>query len=140
MKQLTDKLFVAGQISEDDLKQIAEAGIKTIINNRPDGEMLMQPKTADLADKAKSLGLDYYDIPVAGGRVLPGQKEEFAKVLDDSEGKVLAFCRTGTRSTMLWAMSQVHDLSTEEIVGTALNAGYDFRAQAPMLDAIREQG
>jgi len=140
MKTLTDKLYVAGQISVKDLDAIAEAGIKTIINNRPDGEMLMQPKTADLAARANELNMNYHDIPVAGGQVLPGQKETFAQILEKSDGPVLAFCRTGTRSTMLWALSQVHNLSTMDILETALKAGYDFRGHASMLDAVREQG
>ena len=140
MKTLTDKLYVAGQISVKDLDAIAEAGIKTIINNRPDGEMLMQPKTADLAARASELNISFHDIPVAGGQVLPGQKETFAEILEQSDGPVLAFCRTGTRSTMLWALSQVHSLSTEDILETALKAGYDFRGHASMLDAVREQG
>ncbi|NNE58446.1 MAG: TIGR01244 family phosphatase [Hellea sp.] len=140
MKQLTDKLFVSGQIKEDDFDAIMKAGITTIINNRPDGETMCQPKSADLAAKAAKCDIAYYDIPVSGGQVAPGQKDEFGEILENAQGPVLAFCRTGTRSSMLWAMSQVYNLSTEEIMHTTQNAGYDFAGYAPMLNAIREQG
>ena len=136
MKQLTKNLFVAGQITAQDLDTIAAAGIKTIINNRPDGEEAFQPSTADLAAKATEHGIAYHDIPVAG-QISPGQIEAFQKVLESSDNPILAFCRTGTRSSMLWAMSQAENGDIDDILGKTATAGYDFRGYRPMLESLK---
>ena len=137
MKNLTDNIYVAGQISEDDFAAIMEAGIKTIINNRPDNEAMMQPKTAALAAKAAALGIAFHDIPVAGGQVAPGQIEAFTALLNEADKPILAFCRSGTRSSMLWAMSQVTKQPIDDILETTGAAGYDFRGMRPMLESLK---
>jgi len=139
MKQLTEDLFVAGQINEDDLETIAAAGIKTIINNRPDGEAMFQPKTADLSAKAAEHGIIYHDILVAGGQVAPGQIEAFQEILETGDKPILAFCRTGTRSSMLWAMSQAKNGDIDNIIEKAAAAGYDFRGFRPMLESLKSR-
>ncbi len=139
MKKLTDNLYVSGQIHVSDLDNIATRNIKTIINNRPDNEIPFQPESADLKSAAEQYGMAYYDIPIAGGQIRPNQAKALTEILENCDKPVLAFCASGTRSTMLWAISQVQNLSTEEIISTALDAGYDFRGYTAMLDSIRMQ-
>lgn len=137
MKQLTEQLFVAGQIGSGDMETLVKAGVKTIINNRPDHEEMAQPLSAELAALAEDNGIDFHDIPVAGGQVARHQIETFGELMETADKPILAFCRSGTRSTMLWALSQAGDSNVDEIIQTAASAGYDFRGYRPMLLSIK---
>jgi uncharacterized protein (TIGR01244 family) len=105
MRQLDANCFVAGQIALEEVPELKAAGIATIVNNRPDGEEPGQPASAEIEAAARAAGLDYRHIPVAGG--LSGEQvEAMAEALAGAEGKTLAFCRSGTRSTYLWALAK----------------------------------
>jgi len=106
MKKLSENVFVAEQIGEDDYDAIIASGIKSVINNRPDGEEVHQPKSADLSAKAKALGITFYEIPVAG-QFSMDIIQKSREILETAEKPILLFCRTGTRSSLLWALSQV---------------------------------
>ena len=103
--QLADGVFVTGQISEPDLAVIAGNGIRTVVNNRPDGETAGQPETDDLAEAAGKLGLEYVYFPVPSNGIMPENVQGFAAMRDDLEGPILLFCRTGARSAKLWELS-----------------------------------
>ena len=135
MKQLTDNIFVSGQIKPDDLKGFKEDGISVIINNRPDGEMFGQPTSEELAAEAEKLGLTYHHVPMAG-QLDPDLITAMGEALRDMEGPVLAFCRSGTRSTYLWALTEAGKRPTEEIVSMAANAGYDIRNLVAILQNL----
>jgi uncharacterized protein (TIGR01244 family) len=100
--RIDEKVSVAGQIDPADVTRAAAQGFRRVVNNRPDGEALDQPAGAAIAEAAAAAGLDYVAIPIAGGFTMP-QVEAMAAALDD--GPVLAFCRSGTRSTNLWALA-----------------------------------
>jgi uncharacterized protein (TIGR01244 family) len=118
--------FVAGQISPFDIPEIAAAGVTSIVNNRPDGEEYGQPLDEDIRAAALAAGLAYRHIPVSGG-FSPSQVQAMAEALDLAEGKLLAFCRAGTRSTWLWALAQAARGSDgETLIGQAAQAGYDI--------------
>ena len=97
---------VSGQLRREDLPLLAEAGYRAIVNNRPDGEEAGQPTDADLRGEAHRLGLLYCHIPIAHGHMTDAD----ARALDDfvakAGGPVLAFCRSGARSTALWTRSR----------------------------------
>lgn len=131
--QLSSTLSVATQLQPGDLKTLAEAGIKTIINNRPDGEEMNQPSAAVMAEQAKALGLAYLHQPVVGGMIGDGDIEEFTRLLDNAAQPVLAYCRTGTRCTVLWALSQAGKQAPETIINRAAEAGYDINGLLPQL-------
>ena len=131
-KQLTKALSVSQQLKLSDLKLAKEAGFQTIINNRPDCEVPRQPRTATLAKRAEELGLTYHYLPIISGQMTDENVTDFAALLTSAKGSVLAFCRTGTRSTILWAKSQAGKQSAEDIINTAKAAGYD-------LSGIREE-
>jgi uncharacterized protein (TIGR01244 family) len=105
--QHTPNFSTAPQISCDDMAAIAASGFHTVINNRPDGEGgPEQPSSHDMAQAALAHGLAYHYIPVVSGQVTQEQVSAFAEALSQAPGPVLAFCRSGTRSTNMWRMGQ----------------------------------
>jgi sulfide:quinone oxidoreductase len=134
-KTLTDQLSVSPQLSPEDIDAAAARGVRLIINNRPDGEEAGQPSSAALAARADAAGIDYRHIPVVVGKIGDDDVAAFANALDDADGPVLAFCRTGTRAATLWALTQAGRQSADAILKTAADAGYDLSALRPKLDA-----
>ena len=132
-KMLTDRLSVSPQLSPDDIDAAAARGVRMVVNNRPDGEEVGQPGSAELAARADAAGVDYRHIPVVSGKIDDSDVAAFAKALDDADGPVLAFCRTGTRSTTLWALSQAGKQPADAILKSASDAGYDLSALRPKL-------
>ncbi|MBN8926714.1 MAG: TIGR01244 family protein [Rhodospirillales bacterium 69-11] len=133
--RLTPALSVAPQVSAEDLGGLSALGFRAIINNRPDGEAEGQPPSALLEATARRLGLAYRHIPVVSGKVTDADVQAFAAALQELRGPVLAFCRTGTRSTTLWALSQAPHLDPAAILAAAKDAGYDLSGLRPRLDA-----
>ena len=135
-KQLTPQLYVAGQITKEDIPTIAAQGFKVILNNRPDGEGEDQPPAAEIEAEAKAHGLQYIYQPVVGTAITDENAEEFGATIaacaNDSNGPVLAHCRTGTRCTILWMLSQAKNQSADELLATAAKAGYS-------LEQVRER-
>ena len=127
-KKVSDQLSVSPQLSLADIDDAAARGFRMIVNNRPDGEEAGQPLSADLAARAKAAGLAYRHIPVVGGSIGDSDVAAFARALDESPGPVLGFCRTGTRSTTLWALSCAGAQSSDTILKAAAGAGYDLGA------------
>jgi uncharacterized protein (TIGR01244 family) len=126
--RLDDRVFVAGQIRPEDMAGIAALGVTTIVNNRPDGEEPGQPSGDEIADAAEAAGLVYREVPVSGG-IEPAQIETMAEVMADADGKLLLYCRSGTRSAYLWALAQRGSgLSGDEVIARAAAAGYDLSA------------
>jgi sulfide:quinone oxidoreductase len=129
--QLTAQLSVAAQITPEDVADIAAAGFRSVINNRPDGEAGDQPASALLAAAAEKHGLDYRYLPIVPGQLSDAHAAEFADALRDLPPPVLAFCRTGTRSTSVWALQAAGD--ADAILGTARQVGYDLESLRPRL-------
>jgi uncharacterized protein (TIGR01244 family) len=126
LKRINDDVSVAPQISPDDMPALKAAGFASVINNRPDGESPDQPTSATMQAAAEAAGLGYHYIPLGRDGVSPRMVEETEAALEGSDGPVLAFCRSGTRSTTLWALSQAGKMPAQEIVAQAAHAGYDM--------------
>lgn len=126
-RQVTPDFSVAGQLTPDDVARAAAAGFRTILNNRPEGEGADQSPGAEIEAAAKAQGLTYRALPF-GGPPPPAIVAETALLLDAAPGPVLAYCRSGARSIMAWAMAQALEgkLRPDEIVATAAKAGYDL--------------
>src|SRR5690554_4990638 len=105
-KYLTSDLAVASQLSVADVQAAKDAGFNTIINNRPDNEEPGQPDNGQIARAASDLGLDFHYLPVISGQLLDSNIEDFKQLLPELRRPVLMFCRSGTRCTHLWALSQ----------------------------------
>jgi uncharacterized protein (TIGR01244 family) len=128
-RTLDSTISVFGQIEPDDVAAAKAQGFTTIINNRPDDEQPGQPAGAAIEAAAKAAGLDYIAIPVDHAGFNEGQVAAMVDALEAAPGPVLAFCRSGTRSTFLWALAR-HRLGDdgEVLIAKAANAGYDLSA------------
>ncbi|WP_419826635.1 TIGR01244 family sulfur transferase [Sphingomonas sp.] len=126
-RTIDETLFVAGQITPEDVAEAARLGIRTIVNNRPDGEEPGQPTGAEIEAAARAAGLEYVAIPVDHAGLSMAQVEATRAALA-KPGPTLAYCRSGTRSTNLWAATRALDGGDKgEIAANAGNAGYDVR-------------
>jgi uncharacterized protein (TIGR01244 family) len=126
LKRINDKVSVAGQIALEDLRELKAQGFSAVINNRPDGEAPDQPTATEIEAAALEAGLAYHFIPLGRDGVSQPMIEATREALDAASGPVLSFCRTGTRSTTLWALAQAGRSPAEEIVSAAAEAGYDI--------------
>jgi uncharacterized protein (TIGR01244 family) len=127
MRHLDNKTLVAGQIQPSQMGEIAALGVTMIVNNRPDGEEAGQPAAAEIEKAAKAAGLGYRHIPIAGGFNPEDVLAMMDAMIEAGEGKLLAFCKSGTRSTFLWALTrQEQGVPAEEIVSSAAGAGYEL--------------
>jgi uncharacterized protein (TIGR01244 family) len=125
-RRIDERVLVAGQITADDLEAAKAEGVTMIVNNRPDGEEPGQPPSEQMEAATRAAGLEYRHIPVASG-FSPDQVQAMSEALESAEGRVLAFCRSGTRSTFLWALarSQAGE-DGEALIRKAAGAGYDL--------------
>ncbi|WP_119677745.1 TIGR01244 family sulfur transferase [Indioceanicola profundi] len=137
-RKLDDRVSAASQITEEDIAEAAAQGFRTIINNRPDGEEPGQLPAERAAQVAKAHGLAYVYIPVNAQTMGPAVAEEFGRAVEANEGPILAHCRSGTRSTHLWAMAEARkgDKPVEDIIGRASSAGYDLEPLRPALQRL----
>lgn len=126
LKRINDHISVSGQIAPTDMATLKTEGFTTVINNRPDGEAPDQPANAEMQAAAEAAGLAYHHIPLGRDGVTPDMVERTRAALADSAGPVFAFCRSGTRSTTLWALSQAGSMEASDIIGQAAHAGYDM--------------
>lgn len=141
IRRIDDSISVAPQLGEGDFAEIAARGFTTVVNNRPDGEEPGQLTAAQGAALARQAGLDYVHVPVTTQGMGPADVQDFADALAAAKGPVLAHCRSGTRSTILWAMAAAKGgkLSPDEILRMARAAGYDLSGQRPILEGYARQ-
>ncbi|MBY0283307.1 MAG: TIGR01244 family phosphatase [Sphingomonas sp.] len=132
---LDQHFAVAPQITPADVTDIARAGYKGIINNRPEGEEPDQPEGDAIRRVAETLGLRYAEIPVTHAGFAHPQLDAMTSAMAD--GPVLAFCRSGTRSCMLWALASAKaGAEPAELFKKAAAAGYDLSPVAGMMQAL----
>ena len=137
-KRLTDDVWVAGQLQEPDFAEAAALGVRTIVNNRPDGEAADQLPHARAQEAAERAGLAYHYLPVANGHLTFETVETMRALLEEFEGPVLDYCTSGTRSAFLWAFASAAWLPSATIVEAARGAGYELSGIAPQLDALHK--
>ncbi len=140
-RKLTDRIYASPQIGLDEVSRAADEGFSLIINNRPEDESPDQVPGEVIASAARAAGLDYVAIPVTHAGFSEPQVRAMADALA-GDGKVLAYCRSGTRSTLLWTLAEAsRGVDPDELAQAAEQAGYDIgpvRAIADML-ATRSQ-
>ncbi|MEO5774107.1 MAG: TIGR01244 family sulfur transferase [Sphingomicrobium sp.] len=134
MRQLDDRTLVSGQIAPEQIPELKAQGVTMIVNNRPDGEDPGQPAGAEIEQAARDAGIEYRHIPIWRGPG-PAEVEKVSDAMDDcGEGKMLLFCRSGTRSTFAWAVAQAEKgRPREEVERCAAEAGYDVGPVAHLL-------
>lgn len=137
-RQLTDRIFVAPQIAVGDVKDAAQAGVTLIINNRPEDETADQTPGGEIEAAARAVGMDYIAIPVTHAGFAEWQVTAMAEALAKTDGKILAYCRSGTRSTLLWALAQASKGEHPAVLAEkAADAGYDLTPVTAMMDILR---
>lgn len=140
-RKVTETLFVSPQIEIADVTAASELGVRLIVNNRPEGESADQVPGDEIAAAARAQGMDYIAIPVTHAGFAEGQVRAMADALASAQGPVLAYCRSGTRSTLLWALAEAsRGGNPSAIAAQAAEAGYDItpvRAAVDMLAAGR---
>jgi len=139
--EITPRFFVAAQLEKEDITRAAQMGFRTIIINRPDGEGgAEQPGSIEMGDVAQMSGLDVHYLTVRGFQITDEENvAAFTKVLDTSRAPVLAYCKSGTRSAMLWAQALVGEYGIEAVLEKTKEAGYDLEILRDELEDIVEQ-
>lgn len=136
-RPLTADYSVAPQISIEDVVAAKAAGFAMIVNNRPDGEDLAAPQGDAIAHAAAAEGLAYAAIPIGHAGFSHTQLDAIDAVLSGATGPVLAYCRSGTRSTHLWALARARaGDDVDAICDAAARAGYDLAGLRPMMEAL----
>ena len=126
IRPIERSLSVAPQITATELAELKLAGYRAIICNRPDGEGADQPLFAEIAYAAQAVGLEAHYLPAESGKVSDEQGIAFGKLFDSLPKPVLAYCRTGMRSTTMWALSQASSQPLPQLLDTAKKAGFDL--------------
>jgi len=140
-REVTPSFWASPQISLADVAEAQARGITLIVNNRPEGEAEDQVPGTEIEAAARAAGLDYLAIPVTHAGFSEEQVQTLADALAATAGPVLAYCRSGTRSTLLWSLAQAKDgRAPEEIAADAAGAGYDVAPIRPLLDMLAARG
>ena len=136
-RKLSDSILASPQIGVADVAAAAAQGVTLIVNNRPEGESDDQTTGAEIEAAAKAAGLDYVAIPVTHAGFSEAQVKAMAEALEQAEGPVLAYCRSGTRSTLLWAMAEASRGKNPAVLAAqAAQAGYDIAPVRAIVDML----
>lgn len=133
LRHLAPDFAVTPQIDPADLAEAAKLGFRVVIDNRPDEEVEAPLQGAAIAEAAAAAGMSYHYLPYYPGALTQDLVSAFEALMDQIEGPVLAYCRSGTRSSHLWALWQAGKRPIEEIVAAAAEAGYDHSGLVPLL-------
>ena len=134
IRQLDHRTLVSGQIAPQEVAALAQQGVTVLVNNRPDGEEPDQPLAAELEAAAAEAGIAYRYVPIQRG-IGPSDVEAMREAIDEAgDGKVLAFCRSGTRSALVCALAHREEgASREEVERRLSEAGFDSGPIAHLL-------
>ena len=134
IRQLDDTTMVSGQLTPDQIADLKAHGVTLLVNNRPDNEDPGQPLSSDLEAAARAAGMEYRHIPIRYG-MGPSDVEAMRDAMHAAgEGKLLAFCRSGNRSTLAWAVARAEDgAKPEELHQLAEAAGFNLAPVAHLL-------
>ena len=133
IRHLTERYAVSPMIALEDLAQIKALGFTDVINNRPDGEITPDVQTAAMQAAATALGLKFHINPVIGGAMTPENVQVQAGAMAQAQGPVLAYCASGNRSSVVWALAQAGRRSADDLIGTAAKFGYNLEHLRPAL-------
>ena len=133
IRHLTDSYAVSPMIALEDLAQIKALGFTDVINNRPDGEITLDVQTTAMQAAATALGLKFHINPVIGGAMTPENVQVQAGAMAQAQGPVLAYCASGNRSSVVWALAQAGRRSADDLIGTAAKFGYNLEHLRPAL-------
>ena len=137
-RKLTHDIYAAPQIGVSEIAEAAALGVTLVINNRPEDESDDQTPGAEIEAAARAAGMDYVAIPVTHSGFSEPQVEAMAAALEGATGGVLAYCRSGTRSTLLWALAEASQGGDPDaLTNMAAKAGYDVNPIRPLMDMLK---
>jgi uncharacterized protein (TIGR01244 family) len=137
-RKLTNTIYAAPQIGLAEIAEAAALGVTLVINNRPEDESDDQTPGAEIEAAACAAGMDYVAIPVTHSGFSEPQVEAMAAALEGATGGVLAYCRSGTRSTLLWALAESSQGGDPDaLTNMAAKAGYDVSPIRPLMDMLK---
>ena len=139
LRQLTPDLAVSPQILPEDLPALAEAGFRVLINNRPDAEVGPAENDAAMRAAAAAAGMAHHHNPFTPGQITPEMIAAQTAALA-SPGPKVAYCRSGNRSTVLWALSRAGLEPADGLIQTAAQAGYDISGMRPLIESLASRG
>jgi uncharacterized protein (TIGR01244 family) len=126
IRQVTPSYAVAPQIDPADMAELAALGFSTLINNRPDDEVPPELQSHAMRQAAEAAGLVYIENPVINGAMTIDMVTAQGAAIDAAPGPVFAYCRSGTRSSIVWALSQAGRQPVDDILAALTRAGYDL--------------
>jgi len=135
--KINHELTVSDQITIEDLKEIHAQGYKTIFCNRPDQESEGQINFSSIEKEAQNLGIKAIHQPVVSGQISDSDIAQFSSYFEIAQKPIFAYCRTGTRCSMLWALSHANSLPIDDILSKTQNAGYDLSLLRDRLKALK---
>ncbi len=133
INKVSDNYSVAGQILPADIAALKEAGFGTVVCNRPDGEAEGQVPVAEIAEAAAKAGLAFEFNPIQSGCPTPEAVTRQGEICAGAQAPVFAYCASGTRSTILWALANPEGLDPDQRLSCAAAAGYNLEALRPQL-------
>lgn len=134
IRALTPTYAVSPQITPEDLPAIKAAGFVTVIDNRPDGEIPPDLQTDEIRAAAEALGLAFVANPVIGGAITDHNVTTQREVISTNPGPVFAYCASGNRSSVVWALAQAGERPADELIGIPARFGYSLEWLRPVLD------
>jgi uncharacterized protein (TIGR01244 family) len=136
-RRLSGTMLASPQITVADVAEAKAQGVTLIVNNRPEGESDDQTPGSEIEAAAHAAGIDYLEIPIGHSGFSHPQVAKLAEALADHDGTVLGYCRSGTRSTLLWALARASmGDDPEALTAAAAEAGYDLGPVRPAMDAL----
>ncbi len=135
---ITDRYHVSPQISPEDAAAIKQAGYTLVIDNRPDGEVPPDFQADAMRTAMESAGLRFEVLPLTHQTMNADNIMRQGELIEGTEGKVLAYCASGTRSTVVWALGKASDLGADTVLEAAAQAGYNLEGLRPTLRALAE--
>jgi uncharacterized protein (TIGR01244 family) len=138
LAQLAPGISATGKLDRGDIEALAQQGVRTIINNRPDGEDPGQLPAADARRLAEAHGIAYHHIPVTAATLTRGDVDAFAGVLTSAAQPIVVHCRSGTRSTLLWALTRLRDGADPlALINEAARHGIDIASLPAIAGRLR---
>lgn len=135
-RMITPRYSVSPQISAEDVPAIVAAGFKTVVCNRPDEEVPPSHQATAIQSAVEAAGLAFKVLPLTHQTMTEENINAQRGYYDECEGPVLAYCASGTRCTVIWALGQAREVDVNTIMTAALEAGYDLSGLRPTLEAI----
>lgn len=139
IRQITPRYHVSPQIAPEDVPALKAAGITTVICNRPDSEVPPSHRAEVIGDAVRAAGLGFEVLPLTHQTMTPQNVAHQADLVAAAPGPVLAYCASGTRCSVIWALGQADTQSAGDIIAQLAQAGYDLEGLRPTLEAFGQK-